>query len=283
MMKHLLAIFLLVISGNLFGQTQEKTLLYQVKHKDYQTSYIFGTVHIIPDSLYFFPSKLEKALLKSDLLVLEIEDLSDRAKALELLSLKDGNCFDIFTAAEKDSVLQWGSAQMGIKPEQFEQLYQHQKPFTIMQLGMLKMLRGSFKMYEKVLEAKASTKKIPVKGLETMEFQIGIFDQLPDSVMAAMIMDNIRHPEKEAEANRELYTFYVQQDVEALASLTEETDQLTIDALLNNRNKNWIPLMKDFMKNQTCFFAVGAAHLGGERGILHLLQEAGFEIIPVKL
>ena len=53
------------------------------------------------------------------------------------------------------------------------------------------------------------------------------------------------------------------------------------DLLMGNRNKNWIDKIKNYTKQKPSFFAVGAAHLGGENGVLNLLQKAGYTIKPV--
>ena len=35
-------------------------------------------------------------------------------------------------------------------------------------------------------------------------------------------------------------------------------------------------------KDKPTFFAVGAAHLGGDKGVISLLRKKGFEVVPVK-
>lgn len=35
------------------------------------------------------------------------------------------------------------------------------------------------------------------------------------------------------------------------------------------------------MQKESTFFAVGAAHLGGEIGIIHLLRKAGYTVKPI--
>jgi hypothetical protein len=51
--------------------------------------------------------------------------------------------------------------------------------------------------------------------------------------------------------------------------------------LLDQRNINWIERIHSLATNEKTFFAVGAAHLGGEIGILRLLQDAGYKVIPI--
>ena len=54
------------------------------------------------------------------------------------------------------------------------------------------------------------------------------------------------------------------------------------DQLIYNRNANWAVLMPDIMAAKPTLFAVGAGHLPGEKGVLKLLQNAGFIIEGVK-
>ncbi|RXK60618.1 TraB/GumN family protein [Lacibacter luteus] len=51
---------------------------------------------------------------------------------------------------------------------------------------------------------------------------------------------------------------------------------------VDKRNENWLPRMIEGMKQEKCFFVVGSAHLGGPQGILHLLKEKGYSILPLK-
>lgn len=264
--------------------SQENSLLYKVSGENGKVAYIYGTMHMLPDSLFYFPPKLEKILSKSSELVLEIDNISDRSKAESLLTLKEGSCFDLFTPVQKDSVIQWGSTLLRMKPEAFEKGFTSKKPFTLMQLSMQGMMNGPVKFMELELMGRAANYKLPISGLETMEFQISVFDNLPDSVMNVMIMDLIRHPESNKASYAEMYAMYQQQNVEALAKLVESSDEMagSTDVLLTQRNKNWIPGIEQKMSKTGCFVAVGAGHLGGAQGILQLLRDKGYKVTPIR-
>ena len=47
------------------------------------------------------------------------------------------------------------------------------------------------------------------------------------------------------------------------------------------RNKKWVEKMPSMMKERSNLFAVGAAHLTNEYGIIHLLREKGYTVTPV--
>ncbi len=51
--------------------------------------------------------------------------------------------------------------------------------------------------------------------------------------------------------------------------------------LLTVRNKKWVEIMPEIMQQNSTVFAVGAGHLGGEMGVIHLLERAGYDVKPV--
>jgi uncharacterized protein YbaP (TraB family) len=54
-----------------------------------------------------------------------------------------------------------------------------------------------------------------------------------------------------------------------------------IDIMLKNRNQNWISRIEKIAKAKPTFFGVGAAHLGGQDGVITLLRKAGFTVEAV--
>ena len=58
-------------------------------------------------------------------------------------------------------------------------------------------------------------------------------------------------------------------------------DEKSKPVMLDNRNSNWVKDMPAMMKNESVFFAVGAAHLAGEKGVIQLLQKAGYTVKPI--
>ena len=262
MIRFLIGIFLFV-SSFVFGQNN--SLLYQVKGKDKKVSYLFGTIHMIPDSLYYFPGKLDKIISKSDEVVLEIADVSDRVKAQKLIKLESGSCFDIFTPEQKDSVLNWGAQTMKIKPEQFEYMFQKSKPFVLMQLSFQKMMQGDVHTVDMEIHLKAQSLDIKVSGLESMEDQIGVFDRIPSAEVAEMILNMIRNPKEQEEVFFKMAHYYHKQDLENLTKMILDTEEFgsVSEDILDKRNQNWIPKMDALLSSKSCFFAVGAGHLGG--------------------
>ncbi len=54
-----------------------------------------------------------------------------------------------------------------------------------------------------------------------------------------------------------------------------------LESILYNRNRNWIPKIETQITKEITFIAVGAAHLGGDKGVLNLLRKKGYFVEPV--
>jgi uncharacterized protein len=141
---------------------------------------------------------------------------------------------------------------------------------------------------EMVLYKKAKKLKILSSGLETTDFQVSLFDKIPYKQQADMLVESLRALKKGGDEGSDdlgqLTKIYQDEDIQAMQALMDEEGMGMKgfeDILLFDRNANWIKPMGDIMSNQPAFFAVGAGHLGGERGVIALLRKAGYKVEPL--
>jgi uncharacterized protein len=146
--------------------------------------------------------------------------------------------------------------------------------------------KGGTTAYEMEIMKIAEKDKKEMGGLETMEFQMGIFDSIPLKTQAEMLVKSIKsvnHGDSEFKAMVEMYK---NQDIEAMAGSMKGGDENELSKyesiLLTNRNKNWIPLIAKNSAGKSTFYAVGAGHLGGEMGVVNLLRKEGFTLKALK-
>jgi hypothetical protein len=52
---------------------------------------------------------------------------------------------------------------------------------------------------------------------------------------------------------------------------------------IDDRNKKWIPQIRESLASKRTFIAVGAGHLGGPNGLIRLLEKEGYTLSPVEL
>ena len=128
----------------------------------------------------------------------------------------------------------------------------------------------------------AGEKEIPLKGLESLEFQLKLLNYIPLEEQAQYLISEINHDHQDNDQIN-LFEIYHKQDLMQLQKLVSDPklpDQFD-ELMLISRNNNWVEQIKEIGKTKTCLYAVGAAHLIGENGILQMLSENGFSIRPM--
>jgi len=291
-MKKILAIWLLCFTHQLSAQVSEyplkkSSLLWKIEGPGLSApSYLFGTMHMIEHDYFFFPEKLEKLILSTEELVMELPGLPTREESMSLLTLKEGSFFDYFSKEESDSLFHWASTNMNMTEALFRKTMESMKPFVFVQLATQWKFIGNMESYEQTFEALASTHKIPISGLETAADQMGIFDHLSREQQTEMVMESIRNPEKIMQQTREMEQLYVDQNIDSMYMMILDQESVIIDeqtTFLDDRNSRWIPLIIQHIASHPTFIAVGAGHLGGPNGVVRLLQGKGYTLTPIRI
>lgn len=133
--------------------------------------------------------------------------------------------------------------------------------------------------------AGGSSPEKKIQGLETAEFQAGLFDSIPYEQQARDLVNYIDSSEYYKKNTKELVETYRRQDLEKIDELTRSSDAgMTnyLDLLLYQRNRKWADSLDRLLPAKSLLIAVGAAHLPGDQGLINLLKKKGFEVTPVK-
>jgi len=141
---------------------------------------------------------------------------------------------------------------------------------------------------EEVIMKEAKQHNKNVRGLESMSFQMSIFDTIPYKMQAMQLVKYVDDADKgtsdDAQDYDKLMQAYRDQDLSKLEELTKTTDMGMAnftDILLYNRNKNWVEKLKTILPDHSVVVAVGAGHLPGDKGVINLLRKAGYIVKPV--
>lgn len=271
------------------SNTAASSLLWEISGNGLkQPSYLFGTIHIIGKEDYFWTDVMNDKFNSTKTLVLEIDLENSMMAMLSMMGsvrMKDGTSLqDLLTEEEYKLVEDYFNDEMGMPIAIFDRI----KPmFTSMMIGE----GGQDNMeemtsYEMELMDKAKVNKMNVEGLETIKYQMSMFDSIPYEDQAKMLVESVKGgDDSEGDVMNAMIELYKNQDIDGLYELImqEDSDMGTFeDILLINRNKNWIPKIEKFARQKPTFFAVGAGHLPGEKGVINLLKAAGFTVRPVR-
>lgn len=284
-------VFLGLFSTSVFGQhlatfpTTSNTLLWKIEGKKVKKdAYIFGTIHLIYKEKFYFPDALKNFITNSEQVVLEIGNIN-QMEALQYMMLEKGTIFDFFTAEQADSILVWAKDEMEMEADQFKMALGKMKPFAVVQLASQKDLIGKIESYDLTIQSIAVEKDIPVLGLETIAQQMAIFDNMDTLQQRDMVMEFVRNPHKQDSTMQEMFDIYLKQNVDEMYSYISKDEgsiMQSAEELLDKRNQNWIPQIEELIKKKKTFIAVGAGHLGGEGGVLRLLEKQGYKLTPVQ-
>jgi uncharacterized protein YbaP (TraB family) len=243
-------------------------------------------MHLMDAKLFYFPKKLEKILLKSDVLCTEIANLNDPDVSPDALFMTEESLSDYFNSEQMDSLYRWAEKSLFMNKEQFLTNFNKAKPFLLMQFLLQSSLPENSKSYEKEFENLAIKNKISISGLESVTEQLNLFTSFSKNEQTEMVMSSLRDEAKAKSSFEQMQKIYLTQNIDELYSfIKKESDSPIANSrvFLENRNQNWIPQMEKMMESKSVFFAVGAAHLAGPEGVIELLIKKGYTLTPIKL
>lgn len=135
------------------------------------------------------------------------------------------------------------------------------------------------------LKAAAAASKKPVMGLETLRFQLSIFDSMPETVQVEYVASTAKSIDEIAPQTDRLVDLWATADIDGVATVMNEgfaSLNLT-EVMLTRRNANWAVWINQRMATPgTVFMAVGAGHLAGTASVQHLLTAYGLHTEQVR-
>jgi len=286
---------LLLVMTSLFSlaqkgtKTEGNTLLWQVSGNGLQKpSYLFGTIHMICAEDAALSDSLKAVIGNCDEIYFEVDmdNLFEMLGVLKNMKMRnDTTLADLLTKNDYEKVKKYFETNETLLPFSVLETY---KPL----LAASMLMEGSTQCespeaMEQVIMEKAKSSGKKIRGLETMAYQMSIFDTIPYKMQAMQLVKYIDDEGKDSSEKEEydsLMQAYREQDLSKLEALTKTTD-LGIanftDILLYNRNRNWVEKLKTIMPDRSVLVAVGAGHLPGEKGVINLLRKAGYTVKPV--
>ncbi|MDB5246780.1 MAG: TraB/GumN family protein [Segetibacter sp.] len=260
----------------------EKTLLWQVSGKGItKPSFLFGTIHLMCPDQMKMPDVVKEKFNTTGELFLEI-DLDDPNMMKEMMlgmQMKDSSTLEKLIGNKYDSVNTIFQRTTGLPLKMLNTA----KPFLLMSMVYPSLLGCTPVSWESVFQKMASDKGLEIKGLERLQDQMEVFDKIPYKVQSEMLVKMMLNLDSSKKDFSQMLEVYKKKDINELNILTakeEDFDEYE-NILLNDRNHNWIPVIGEQAKKMPTFFAFGAAHMGGEKGVISLLRKEGFTVKPV--
>ena len=265
---------------------QEKSLLWKVSN-DTSSVYLLGSIHYLKKENFPLNKTILEALDGSQRLVLEIDVNSATPEVAQKVTLSkavylDGTTLEQNVSPETYQLTRQRAAQLGIDMK----IMMSMKPwFVSLTLVAIRLQQLGFDHslgVDRYLAARANSNGKPMSGLETLEYQLGVMDQLSKSDQELLLRQSVGELDLLDQSIQAIVQAWLKGDGSALEPLLlgsmREYPEI-YQKLIVDRNRRWIPQIEK-MLGQTggAMVVVGAAHLVGKDGVVEMLKARGYKV-----
>jgi uncharacterized protein YbaP (TraB family) len=121
-----------------------------------------------------------------------------------------------------------------------------------------------------------------VQGLETIEYQISRFDEMPIELQDHLLAETLKSLDTERGSMSKMIESWRTGDaaaVERIVLKDLQQEPVLYKRLLVERNNNWMPKLDAlFARKGRALVVVGAAHLVGPDGLLTMFRAKGYKV-----
>lgn len=259
-----------------------------------------GSMHALNESDYPMPAKMTDAFESSEILAVEA-DISKTASITFQASLLAAMFYDDPT----------DNLRNHISDEAYDALDKYLKEFSMSAASMelfqpwavdntvenlvleYSELSAEYGLDSYFMEL-ARNKNVEIFEVEGVDFQMDMLMNFSDEIYD-LIFRSFEGETKESQLEllNETHTAWITGDIEAIGELDESADDLSDEdmaivedynnQMLYDRNVGMAEAAKQFINgDKNVFFIVGAAHFAGDKGIIALLENDGYEVVRIE-
>jgi len=276
---------LLCIAHFVPAYAQDKGLFWQISPKDgVAPSYLFGTIHSADPRVTRLPAVVETKFKQADSVSLEtLMNLANimRLNAAMMTFSPAEQLHNLLPAEDYERVL------TALKAHDVPAIMaKNLKPWAVMlTLSMPKTENKDFLdllLYQRAHEAEKA-----LYGLETVEEQLTAFEAMSLQDQVKLLLSTLDYLEELPDIFEKLHRLYLARDLGGMLKLMNQqinssSEQALMrtfyNALLDKRNTRMLERIQPRLAEGNAFIAVGAAHLAGEKGLVNLLETAGYAV-----
>jgi len=245
------------------------------------TVFLAGSVHALRSSDYPLPAPYQRAFDSSSRLAFETEPKSMEAASKGLTKAGQygkGDSLKNHVDPRTYVYLKRYFSLIGV-PEQKFNTY---RPWLI--AAMLEAApKQNFNLgVERFLQNKAAAAHKPIESLESIQEHMAPFVDLTERESEALLLIHFINLGRTDLGDHDLIGAWRRGDADSVARMLREAySELPAfsDRILGQRNRRWISKIDGYAKNGQVYFVIaGAAHFGGNDGVVALLRNHGYTV-----
>ena len=285
-MRHLTFGLLLLLSfsypSNIHAQTgNAKSLLWRISGRGLSNpSYLYGTMHLYDRRLFQFGDSVYNSLGETEAYAMELDPHSMMDTLLSKLNEEDTTSLlqTIMEKKEYSAISKKLEKKLGVPADRItRKMLMKERDKEVFKHRNKDDMNTAVDLY---LYNIARNQGHWVGGIEDVDDQLGLTDEIGRDFNVKEFLEN--DDRKVNESIEKMIKLYVNEDIDKIEEWTNTNESAgTKNILLTRRNMKMARRMDSLSALRTTFFAVGAAHLPGDSGVISLLRKRGFMVEPV--
>lgn len=275
---------LLLFCVAITAHAKDQALFWSIEGEHGHAGYLLGTIHSEDPRVLEFTEPFLEALSNSAGFAMElVPDMPTLMQLAETMNLPEGTDLASILGADRFALVATAMQAYGIQPEQLHRM----KPWAaLMTLSVPPPVTGFFMDFS--LSLRANGNGLKVIGLESLDEQLAFLENMPLEHLIRFLDQAVIEAGQVQELHNKMVETYLQGDLDALNTITDkqlsevgpEAHDLFISQGIHARNHTMLKNLLVALQQGTVFTAVGALHLPGEEGLINLLREQGFRLVP---
>lgn len=269
------------------GLASAEPAAWRVAGRDGGEIVLLGSMHLLRASDYPLPQSVNRLVDGADTVIMEVDldDVDPAAQQRVILAtalLPQGTEIADVLDANLYRLLEQGATKSGVDIALLERFEPWFLAVTLLDVGMRKIGFVPERGLEQYVVERAHGAGKEITGLETLEFQIGIFDSLPSESQREMLAQTL------TELDGAETQMAAMADAWRAGKLDELSEELLEDfaefpglyeTLVTQRNETWTGSLEKLLGDGRRYLVVvGALHLVGRGNVIELLQARGHAV-----
>ncbi|HEU0015239.1 MAG TPA: TraB/GumN family protein [Longimicrobium sp.] len=259
-------------------------MLYRVEGRGGATVYLLGSIHLLTADVYPLAQPIEAAYADAERVWFEADLDSLEAKAPQMINrglLTGGRTLRTELPADVYAVVQQAAQRAGIDMNVLDRLEPWLAGLLLAQTEYQRAGLQAEHGIDRHFAGRARQDQKPRGGLESVEFQMGLFDGFTREQQVEFLRSSLEDLSKTGEMMGVLKAAWLAGDEAAIDSLMNDSmDHPELMArLLTDRNRAWVPQIEQMLQGtDDVLVVVGAAHLVGQNSVVRMLRDKGWRV-----
>ena len=299
MNKRLWPVFLLALSLIMYSQAgvaKSTPLLYQVQDQNGHILYLLGTIHLGREEMYPLSESVEKAYQAADVLAVEMDIVAfsqDVSQMIEYSAALMYNAKDSAKNHLSPEAYALGMEKLGYSQLLLDRMHIAAWLSLAQEQLFAQIGRTSNQGVDQYLLRRAHEDGKEIHPLETMRDQLQLLLDMPESLVNDQLLQMLTYPDSSAlslellsvaweQGNEEILSLILAQEEASIPVEHEAEYTAYYQRLYDQRDDAFEAKAKEYLQSgKTVLFAVGAAHIVGENGLVDRLEKASYQVTEI--